>query len=450
MLTADDVKKIVKDEDVHYLRMSFTDALGALKNIEIPISLLDDALDNQIKIDGSSIDGFLPIEHADMYLYPDPASFVIYPWTSGRNKTAALICDVYNVDGTPFAGDPRGILKKNLAAVNKMGFDALNVGAEPEFFLFKRDENGRPTMTVNDDAFYFDTEPKDEGEACRRDIANVLTDMGFKIEAAHHEAAAGQHEIDFRFDDALHTADKIQYFKLVVREIAKQHGLAATFMPKPITGINGSGMHMNQSLFKNGQNAFDDPNGFKGLSDTARSYLAGLLKHAPAFTAVANPTINSYKRLVPGYEAPTYIAWATDNRTPLVRIPAGRGKVARLELRSGDPSANPYIFIAAILAAGADGIKNELTAPDPVERNIYEMNAAERDEANINELPGSLEQAIANLEADKELVSALGDEYVKTFARFKKDEIAEYKTNVTNWEHKEYFGAQLDSQFSII
>ena len=239
----------------------------------------------------------------------------------------------------------------------------------------------------------------------------------------------------------MHTADKIQYFKLVVREIAKQHGLAATFMPKPITGINGSGMHMNQSLFKDGQNAFDDPNGFKGLSDTARSYLAGLLKHAPAFTAVANPTINSYKRLVPGYEAPTYIAWATDNRTPLVRIPAGRGKVARLELRSGDPSANPYIFIAEILAAGADGIKNELTAPAPVERNIYEMNAAERDEANINELPGSLEQAIANLEADKELVSALGDEYVKTFARFKKDEIAEYKTNVTNWEHKEYFGA---------
>lgn len=441
MLTANDVKKLAKDEDVRFLRMSFTDALGALKNIEIPISLLDDALNNQIKIDGSSIAGFLPIEHADMYLYPDPSTFVIYTWTDGDDKTAALICDVYNVDGTPFTGDPRSILKKNLADVQKMGFDSLNIGAEPEFFLFKRDENGRPTMKVNDDAFYFDTEPLDEGETCRRDIAKVLTAMGFSIEAAHHEAAAGQHEIDFRFDDALHTADKIQYFKLVVREIAKKHGLAATFMPKPITGINGSGMHMNQSLFKNGKNAFDDPAGVKGLSNTALSYLAGLLKHAPAFTAVANPTINSYKRLVPGYEAPTYIAWATDNRTPLVRIPAGRGKVARLELRSGDPSANPYIFIAAILAAGADGIENGLTAPDSVERNIYKMTPAERADAKITELPGSLDRAIANLEADEVLVDALGADYVKTFANFKRAELADYKTNVTSWEHKKYFGA---------
>ena len=441
MLTANDVKKIAKDEDVRYLRMSFSDANGAFKNIEIPITLLDDALNNKIKIDGSSIDGFLPIEHADMYLYPDPSTFVIYPWTDGVNKTAALICDVYNVDGTPYAGDPRGILKKNLAEVKKMGFDTLNIGAEPEFFLFRRDENGRPTMTVNDYAFYFDTEPKDEGEACRRDITNVLMSMGFSIEASHHEAAAGQHEIDFRFDDALHTADKIQYFKLVVREIAKKHGLAATFMPKPITGINGSGMHFNQSLFKGSENAFDDPEGTKGLSSTALHYLAGLLKHAPAFTAVANPTINSYKRLVPGYEAPTYIAWATDNRTPLVRIPAGRGKVARLELRSGDPSANPYIFIAAILAAGADGIENELVAPEPVERTIYKMNAAERDEAQITELPGSLDQAIANLEKDDILVNALGNTFVDFFVNSKKSELLAYKTNVTNWEHNKYFNA---------
>ena len=441
MLTANDVKKIAQDEGVRFLRMSFTDALGALKNIEIPISLLGDALDNQIKIDGSSIAGFLPIEHADMYLYPDPSTFVIYPWTDAHDKTAALICDVYNVDGTPFAGDPRGILKKNLADVGKMGFDTLSIGAEPEFFLFKRDDSGRPTMEVNDDAFYFDTEPLDEGEACRRDIANVLTEMGFAIEAAHHEAAAGQHEIDFRFDDAIHTADKIQYFKLAVREIAKRHGLAATFMPKPITGINGSGMHMNQSLFKDGQNAFDDPAGLQGLSKTALSYLAGLLKHAPAFTAVANPTINSYKRLVPGYEAPTYIAWATDNRTPLVRIPAGRGKVTRLELRSGDPSANPYIFIAAILAAGADGIEHGLAAPAPVERNIYQMNADEREAANINELPGSLEQAIANLEHDDVLVNALGSTYLETYSQLKKQEITNYKTTVSSWETKHYFNA---------
>lgn len=441
MLTANDVKKLAKDEDVRYLRMTFTDALGALKNIEIPITLLDDALENQIKIDGSSITGFLPIEHADMYLYPDPSTFVIYPWTDGRDKTAALICDVYNVDGTPFAGDPRGILKKNLKAVQAKGFDTLNVGAEPEFFLFKRDEDGHRTTAVNDDAFYFDTEPKDLGEACRRDIANTLTDMGFSIEAAHHEAAAGQHEIDFRFADALHTADKIQYFKLVVREIAKRHGLAATFMPKPITGINGSGMHMNQSLFKDGKNSFDDPDGLKGLSTTALSYLAGILKHAPAFTAVANPTINSYKRLVPGYEAPTYIAWATDNRAPLVRIPAGRGKVTQLELRSGDPSANPYIFAAAILAAGMDGVDNGLTAPDPVEKNIYKMDANDRWAAKITQLPGSLSKAVASLENDDVLVNALGADYVKTFAKIKKDEIADYKTNVTSWEHDHYFDA---------
>lgn len=441
MLTADDVRKIAKDEDVRYLRMTFSDVLGELKNIEIPISLLDDALNNKIKIDGSSIKGFLPIEHADMYLYPDPSTWVIYPWTDGRDKTAALICDVYNVDGTPFAGDPRGILKKNLADVKEMGFDTLNVGAEPEFFLFKRDENGRPTTEVNDDAFYFDLEPKDLGEACRREIANVLTDMGFSIEAAHHEAAAGQHEIDFQFDDALHTADKIQYFKFVVRTIAAKFGLAATFMPKPITGINGSGMHLNQSLFNGDKNAFDDPNGLKGLSDTALKYLGGLLKHAPAFTAVANPTINSYKRLVPGYEAPTYIAWATDNRTPLVRIPAGRGKVARLELRSGDPSANPYIFIAAILAAGADGVENNITAPDPVERNIYKMTPDERKAAHITQLPGSLKESITNLENDKVLTDALGKDFMDAFLSIKKAEVDDYRTTVSSWEHDHYFDA---------
>lgn len=439
MLTANDVKKIAKDENVRYLRMTFTDALGALKNIEIPISLLDDALDNQIKIDGSSITGFLPIERADMYLYPDPSSWVIYPWIDDKDKTAAMMCDVYNVDGTPFAGDPRGILKKTLADVNKLGFDTLNIGAEPEFFLLQRDENGRPTVKPQDHAAYFDLEPLDEGGACRRAIVDRLSKMGFSIEAAHHEVADGQDEIDFRFDDALHTADKIQYFKLVVKETAKEFGLAATFMPKPITGINGSGMHMNQSLFKDGKNAFDDPDGFKGLSETALSYLAGLLKHAPAFTAIANPIINSYKRLVPGYEAPTYIAWATDNRTPLVRIPAGRGKVARLELRSGDPAANPYTFSAAILAAGADGIANNLKAPAPVERNIYKMTAAERKDVNITELPGSLAEAIANLENDDVLVKALGEGYVTTYANAKKAELASYKLSVTPWEHQHYF-----------
>lgn len=439
MITANDVRKLAKEENVRYLRMTFTDALGALKNIEIPIALLDDALNNKIKIDGSSIKGFLPIEHADMYLYPDPNTWRIYPWVADKNKTASMICDVHDVDGTPFVGDPRSILQKELKLVKDLGYDTFDIGAEPEYFLFKADENGNPTMKVNDDGFYFDLEPKDLGEACRRETTNVLTKMGFQVEADHHEAAAGQHEIDFKFDKALYTADNIQYFKLTVRRIAQDFGLCATFMPKPITGINGSGMHLNMSLFNGGTNKFDDPNGEKGLSKEALYFLGGVLKHAAAITAVANPTINSYKRLVPGYEAPTYVAWAISNRTPLVRVPAGRGKLTRLELRSGDPTANPYIAIAAALAAGIDGIKNKIEAPAPVEHNIYQMTPEQRDKVGITQLPGSLSKAIEDLNNDSVVKDALGDYFVNKFTELKQDEIDTYKTNVTEWEHKEYF-----------
>lgn len=439
MITADDVRKLAKEENVKYLRMTFTDALGALKNIEIPIALLDDALNNKIKIDGSSIKGFLPIEHADMYLYPDPNTWKIYPWVADKNKTASMICDVHDVDGTPFAGDPRSILRHELKLVKDLGFDTFDIGAEPEYFLFKADENGNPTMKVNDDGFYFDLEPKDLGEACRRETSNVLTQMGFHVEADHHEAAAGQHEIDFRFDQALYTADNIQYFKLTVKRVAQDFGLCATFMPKPITGINGSGMHLNMSLFNGSENKFDDPNGEKGLSETALDFLGGVLKHAPAITAVANPTINSYKRLVPGYEAPTYVAWATSNRTPLVRVPAGRGKLTRLELRSGDPTANPYIAITAALAAGIDGIKNKIKAPAPVEHNIYQMTPEQRKAVGITQLPGSLSKAIDDLNNDSVIKDALGSYFVNKFTELKQQEIDDYKTNVTEWEHKEYF-----------
>lgn len=439
MITADDVRKLAKEENVRYLRMTFSDALGALKNIEIPIALLDDALNNKIKIDGSSIKGFLPIEDADMYLSPDTNTWKIYPWVADKNKTASMICDVHNVDGTPFIGDPRSILRRELDTVKEMGFDTFDIGAEPEYFLFKADENGNPTMKVNDDGFYFDLEPKDLGEACRRETANTLTQMGFKVEADHHEAAAGQHEIDFKYDKALYTADNVQYFKMTIRRIAQDFGLCATFMPKPITGINGSGMHLNMSLFKNGQNMFDDPDGLKGLSETALYFLGGVLAHAKAITAVANPTINSFKRLVPGYEAPTYVAWSTSNRTPLVRVPAGRGKLTRLELRSGDPTANPYIAIAAALAAGIDGINNKIMAPDPVERNIYKMTAQERKDANITELPGSLSEAIKDLNDDEVIKNALGSYFVNKFTALKQQEINDYRTNVTDWEHKQYF-----------
>ena len=385
--TKEDIRKFAKEENVRYLRLQFTDILGTIKNVEVPVSQLEKVLDNEMMFDGSSIEGFVRIEESDMYLYPDLDTWVIFPWTAGQGKVARLICDVYTTDGEPFAGDPRTNLKRILKEMEDLGYTDFNLGPEPEFFLFKLDEKGEPTLELNDNGGYFDLAPTDLGENCRRDIVLELEDMGFDIEASHHEVAPGQHEIDFKYADAISACDNIQTFKLVVKTIARKHNLHATFMPKPLFGVNGSGMHFNVSLFKGKENAFFDPNGKDQLTEDAYHFTAGILNNARGFTAVCNPLVNSYKRLVPGYEAPCYIAWSGKNRSPLVRVPTSRGLSTRIEVRSVDPAANPYMALAAILQAGLDGIKNKTKVPEPVNQNIYEMNREEREAVGIQDLP---------------------------------------------------------------
>lgn len=436
--TKEDIFRLAKEENVKYIRLQFTDLLGVIKNVEIPVSQLTKALDNKMMFDGSSIEGFVRIEESDMYLYPDLDTWVIFPWTAEKGKVARLICDIYNADGTPFDGDPRNNLKRVLKEMEALGFSDFNLGPEPEFFLFKVDEKGNPTLELNDNGGYFDLAPMDLGENCRRDIVLELEEMGFEIEASHHEVAPGQHEIDFKYANAIRSCDDIQTFKLVVRTIARKHGLHATFMPKPLYGVNGSGMHCNLSLFKNGENVFFDQNGDLQLSDDARHFIAGILKHAPAFTAVANPTVNSYKRLVPGYEAPCYVAWSAQNRSPLVRIPASRGISTRVEVRSVDPAANPYLVMATLLAAGLDGIKNKLTPPAAVDRNIYVMTKEEREEAGIVDLPATLAQALVTLQSNEIVCGALGDHLLEHFIEAKEIEWDIFRTQVHQWERDQY------------
>ncbi|MGL4819780.1 MAG: type I glutamate--ammonia ligase, partial [Bacilli bacterium] len=411
-----DIVRLAEEQNVKYLRLQFTDLLGTIKNVEVPISQLEKVLDNKMMFDGSSIEGFVRIEESDMYLYPDLETWVVFPWTAEKGKVARLICDIYNPDGTPFLGDPRNNLKRMLQEAKDLGFSAFNIGPEPEFFLFKVDEKGNPTLELNDNGGYFDLAPTDSGENCRRDIVLELEEMGFEIEASHHEVAPGQHEIDFKYADAIKACDDIQTFKLVVKTVARNHGLHATFMPKPLFGVNGSGMHCNLSLFTaDGQNAFYDENGDLQLSETARHFIAGILEHAVNFTAVTNPTVNSYKRLVPGYEAPCYVAWSARNRSPLIRIPAARGMSTRVEVRSVDPAANPYLAMSVLLAAGLDGIKRKLAAPAPVDRNIYAMNAEERRAVGIADLPATLAQALENLKTDEVICNALGSHLLDHF-----------------------------------
>ncbi|MBE5108845.1 type I glutamate--ammonia ligase [Bacillus thuringiensis] len=436
--TKEDIFRLAKEENVKYIRLQFTDLLGVIKNVEIPVSQLTKALDNKMMFDGSSIEGFVRIEESDMYLYPDLDTWVIFPWTAEKGKVARLICDIYNADGTPFEGDPRNNLKRVLKEMEALGFSDFNLGPEPEFFLFKVDEKGNPTLELNDNGGYFDLAPMDLGENCRRDIVLELEEMGFEIEASHHEVAPGQHEIDFKYANAIRSCDDIQTFKLVVKTIARKHGLHATFMPKPLYGVNGSGMHCNLSLFKNGENVFFDQNGDLQLSDDARHFIAGILKHAPAFTAVANPTVNSYKRLVPGYEAPCYVAWSAQNRSPLVRIPASRGISTRVEVRSVDPAANPYLVMATLLAAGLDGIKNKLTPPAAVDRNIYVMTKEEREEAGIVDLPATLAQALVTLQSNEVVCSALGEHLLEHFIEAKEIEWDIFRTQVHQWERDQY------------
>ena len=436
--TKEDIKAIVKDKNVKFIRLQFTDILGTIKNVEIPTSQLDKALDNKMMFDGSSIEGFVRIEESDMYLRPDLDTFMIFPWTAEKGKVARLICDITRPDGSPFAGDPRSNLKRMLAQMEELGFTSFNLGPEPEFFLFKLDEKGEPTLELNDDGGYFDLAPTDLGENCRRDIVLELEEMGFEIEASHHEVAPGQHEIDFKYANAVEACDNIQTFKLVVKTIARKHGLHATFMPKPLFGVNGSGMHFNLSLFEGDKNAFWDEGADLQLSETARQFLAGVLKNVAGFTAVTNPLVNSYKRLVPGYEAPCYVAWSPKNRSPLVRIPESRGMSTRIELRSVDPSANPYLAMAVILAAGLDGIKNGLTPPAPVDRNIYRMNAEERAEVGITSLPGSLAEALAELDKNEIIKDALGEHIYANYKEAKEIEYDMFRTTVTEWEREQY------------
>ncbi|MFY4773984.1 type I glutamate--ammonia ligase [Metabacillus sp. RGM 3146] len=436
--TKEDIVKLVDENNVKYIRLQFTDILGTIKNVEIPVSQLGKALDNKMMFDGSSIEGFVRIEESDMYLYPDLETFVIFPWTSEKGKVARFICDIYNPDGTPFNGDPRTNLKRVLSEMEELGFTDFNLGPEPEFFLFKLDANGDPTLELNDKGGYFDLAPTDLGENCRRDIVLELEEMGFEIEASHHEVAPGQHEIDFKYAGAVRACDDIQTFKLVVKTIARKHGLHATFMPKPLFGVNGSGMHCNLSLFKNGENAFFDKGAELQLSEDARHFIAGIIKHAPNFTAVTNPTVNSYKRLVPGYEAPCYVAWSARNRSPLIRIPASRGLSTRVEVRSVDPAANPYLAMSVLLAAGLDGIKNKLTPPRPIDRNIYVMTKEERLENGIVDLPATLAAALDSLKSDHVIVNALGDHLFEHFVEAKEIEWDMFRTQVHPWEREQY------------
>jgi len=436
-LSKQEVLKIAEEEGVEFVHLQFTDIFGILKNVAIPVEQLGKALDGDLMFDGSSIEGFVRIEESDMRLFPDPDTFAVFPWKINGGTVARLICDVYNPDGTPFHGCPRVTLKRVIEEAKEMGY-SMNVGPEAEFFLFKTAEDGTPTLNTNDQAGYFDLSPVDRGEQARRDMVLALKNMGFEIEASHHEVAPGQHEIDFKYADALKTADNIVTFKFVVRVIAQQHGLHATFMPKPILGINGSGMHMNQSLFRGEENAFFDPNGERQLSKTAYYYLGGLIKHAKAVSAIVSPTVNSYKRLVPGYEAPVYIAWSCRNRSPLIRVPERRGIGTRLELRNPDPSCNPYLAIAVMLKAGLDGIKNKIEPPPPVDTNIYELSEEVRKQQGIESLPENLNEAINELSKDEVIKEALGEHIYKRFMEAKKIEWNSYRMQVTPWELQQY------------
>ncbi|MEK0313999.1 type I glutamate--ammonia ligase [Cohnella sp. 56] len=435
--TREDIIRIAKEENVRFIRLQFTDLMGIIKNVEIPVSQLTKALDNKMMFDGSSIEGYVRIEESDMYLYPDLDTWVVFPWVT-EDRVARLICDIYMPDGTPFAGDPRGILKRALEEAEELGFTSFNVGPEPEFFLFQTDEKGNPTTELNDQGGYFDLAPTDLGENCRRDIVLMLEEMGFEIEASHHEVAPGQHEIDFKYADAIKAADQIQTFKLVVKTIARKHGLHATFMPKPLYGMNGSGMHCHQSLFKGSDNAFYDANDRLGLSATARHYMAGILQHARGMAAITNPTVNSFKRLVPGYEAPCYVAWSASNRSPMIRIPASRGLSTRVEVRNPDPAANPYLALAVMLKSGLDGIRNKTALPAPVDRNIYVMSEEERIDAGIPSLPLNLREALSEMLRDEVVCEALGDHALTHFYEMKEIEYDIYRTQVHQWERDQY------------
>ena len=431
----------LKSEQVKFLRLQFTDILGATKNVEVPHSQFEKALAGEVMFDGSSIEGFTRIEESDMLLRPDLSTFLVLPQFSAeegeRGRVARLICDVALPDGRPFPGDPRGVLRRQIERAASLGFEFF-CGPEPEFFLFERSERGDSTTVTHDVAGYFDLAPLDRGERIRREITNKLTQMGFDIEAAHHEVAPGQHEIDFRYADALRTADAISTFKFVVKRVALEYGLTASFMPKPVAGMNGSGMHCHLSLFKDGQNAFYDPAAEYQLSETALHFIGGLLEHADGMAAITNPLVNSYKRLVPGFEAPVNIAWSTSNRSALVRVPAKRGASTRAELRMPDSACNPYLALAVMLAAGLDGIEGRLTPPPAIARNIFHMTVREKRHHRVRELPADLTEAVTALERDEVIAAALGEHVLERYLAAKRAEWREYTAVVHPWELTRY------------
>ena len=438
-MTRAQIMKIIKDENVQFFRLQFVDIFGFMKNIAIPKSQIEKALDGKMMFDGSSIDGFARINESDMYLKPDFDTFTILPWRKKDGRSAArIICDIYKPDGTQFVGCPRGNLKRVMAEAKKMGF-AMNVGTEAEFFLFKRDENGNATTDTHDTAGYFTVDTDDEGIDCRREIIETLEIMGFEIEASHHEVAEGQHEINFKYADAITAADNTVTFKWVVKTIAKKYGLHATFMPKPVFGINGSGMHTNQSLFNlDGSNAFYDKKDKLELSKVAYQYIAGVTKNARGFAAVTNPLVNSYKRLVPGYEAPVYVAWSGPNRSAMLRIPAARGMSTRVEVRCPDPTCNPYLAFAMMLNSGLDGIKNKLTPPKSVDHDIYGMSDSDMKKAKIVSMPANLREAIDELKNNPIAKDTLGEHIFEKYVAAKEEEWDSYRISVTDWELNNY------------
>lgn len=435
--TKEDIWRMIEEEDVEFIRLQFTDIFGTLKNVAVTTSQLERVLNNEIMFDGASIEGFARVEQSDMFLRPDLDTFAIFPWRPQQGKVARFLCDIYRPDGTPFAGDPRHVLKRTVQEAAEMGYQ-MDVGPECEFFLFHTDDEGNPTTITHEKAGYFDVGPLDLGENARRDMILTLEDMGFVVEASHHEDAPAQHEIDFHYDEALKTADDIMTFKLAVKTIAKRHGLYASFMPKPKTGVNGSGMHINMSLARDSVNVFYDGQDCNHLSKEGYWFIGGIMKHIAAITAIANPLVNSYKRLVPGYEAPVYIAWSMRNRSPLIRIPAQTGTTQRIELRSPDSATNPYLAIAVCLAAGLDGIRNQIEPPASVEGNIFAMSEEEREKAGIKYLPTSLAEAIDGLEQDVLIREVLGEHISRKYIEAKKEEWKEYCAAVSSWEIDRY------------
>ncbi|MCD7709376.1 MAG: type I glutamate--ammonia ligase [Clostridiales bacterium] len=435
--TKEEIIRIVEEEDVEFIRLQFADIFGALKNVAITSSQLGKALDNKCRFDGSCIEGFVRTGESDMYLYPDLDTFLIFPWRPQQGKVARIICDICTADGTPFTGASRFVLKRQIAEAKKMGY-SFNVGPECEFFLFHQDENGQPTTITHEKAGYFDLGPVDLGENARRDMVLTLEEMNFEVESSHHEIAPAQHEIDFKYGEALMTADNVMTFKLAIKTIAKRHGLFASFMPKPKQGENGSGMHINMSLSKDGKNIFDDPNGELGLSREAYYFIGGLMRHVKGFTMITNPLVNSYKRLVPGYEAPVCIAWSTTHHSPLIRIPGERGEETRVELRSPDPAANPYLALAVCLASGLDGIRNKIEPPDAVPPDAPGVTRKMRRALGIEDVPADLNEAVEAFKRDEFIQGVLGEHISGKYIEAKESEWTQYRAQVTPWEIEEY------------